>query len=191
MIYVLKTRGLNPPLIKIGTARKSMTDRIKSLQTGCPHILDLVYAKNGGLKEERALHLKLKEHRVTGEWFRWNSDTMKELGLKDNCKPIDPANPESFLTPRQKQINYLFRRGNYINSLHPQTFELFLSRHQYKKEEFFDFPKRKRKFHLVLSNAKEIRSYFGSLESCLNDKDEEKEQYFIMPLNVPIFKDNA
>jgi hypothetical protein len=137
MIYVVKTRGINPAFIKIGTASKSMSHRMKSLQTGCPHPLDLIYAENGGLKEEKLLHDKLKEHRIMGEWFKWNNEAMELFGLKENPKVLNPDSPQSFLTPNRSRLTTFSERAtltqltftplkcSYLGTvIRPKTFEI-------------------------------------------------------------------
>jgi hypothetical protein len=183
MIYVVKTKDLDPAFIKIGTARKSMSNRIKSLQTGSPHVLELIFAKNGGLKEERILHEKLKAHRVNGEWFRWNAETMRLLGLKENPKTLNPDSPKSFLTPRQKQLNHLFRKGHcYSNYIH--TIEVFLSNHCYTAKDLRDFPKGKERFAIFEMTYAEASETFGSLVKHEGASETEK-LVWISGLEVP------
>lgn len=67
---------------KIGVA-KSITNRIKLLQTGNPYIIKLeaVYRTTEPLarKIEKELHLKYKEYRCVGEWFTLPDSHKKSL----------------------------------------------------------------------------------------------------------------
>lgn len=55
--------------IKIGVA-SSVADRLVGLRTGSAEPLELIAAVPGNLTLERALHKKLQQHRVNGEWFK-------------------------------------------------------------------------------------------------------------------------
>jgi Meiotically up-regulated gene 113 len=57
--------------IKIGfTDRDDAEARIRSLQTGNPSSLVLLFTMPGSQAEERAIHQRFATHRVRGEWFR-------------------------------------------------------------------------------------------------------------------------
>lgn len=58
-------------LIKIGMT-VDMSDRLKTLQVGCPDelkLLGVIYDRRA-LRIEQALHARFNEHHVRGEWFR-------------------------------------------------------------------------------------------------------------------------
>ncbi len=55
--------------VKIGTANNP-EHRRQDLQSGVPMKLELLAAREGGHREEKALHRHLAASRVRGEWFR-------------------------------------------------------------------------------------------------------------------------
>lgn len=178
MIYVVRTKDSIPAFIKIGYAKKSLASRIRDLQTACPHTLELVFAKNGEIEEERKMQKALDGHGVRGEWFSWNEEVAKILKIPFNARPIHPENP-GFLTPRQKQINHLFRRGsNY--SIDICTMALFLARHQYTMRDLVEFPVRKAKFVILETTRRELHKANYGIESlCSEETDLDKTQLFI------------
>jgi hypothetical protein len=181
MIYIIKTTNCTPERIKIGYAKKSMRDRIKSLQTGCPFPIQLIYAKNGSLKDERILHDLLAKYRVSGEWFEWNSEVRDILKLPNDPKPLNPESPNTFLTPRQKQINHLFRKcptNEYY--LYAQTLNHFLAFHQYKEKELLEFPEAKARFIIFENKYSEVvKAFQGCLSLTSEKKDDEALVKFI------------
>jgi len=56
--------------VKIGIS-SSVSKRLCELQTGNPRKLEVVHVIPGGLKKERELHNKFRNHRLEGEWFEW------------------------------------------------------------------------------------------------------------------------
>lgn len=66
-LYILSMNGL----FKIGVS-DHVGARIKSLQTGSPYPITMVYSKYVGkaLDVEKILHQKFKTQRVMNEWFR-------------------------------------------------------------------------------------------------------------------------
>ena len=62
-------RAIGTQFIKIGKTRLYTDKRINALQTGCPHKLELISDKLQESEEE--LHQMFNEHRVRGEWFRY------------------------------------------------------------------------------------------------------------------------
>lgn len=78
VVYILTSEDKT----KIGVA-KSITNRIKLLQTGNPYILKLeaVYRTTEPLarKIEKELHLKYKEYKCVGEWFTLPDSHKKSL----------------------------------------------------------------------------------------------------------------
>jgi len=63
-VYFLKAGNF----YKIGHSR-SIKIRIGSLQTGCPHKIELAGVVAGGSSFEKHLHKRFKKHKVNGEWF--------------------------------------------------------------------------------------------------------------------------
>lgn len=68
MIYFVEAVGAD--LLKIGFTDGKPAERIRQLQTGCPHKLRLVAAEPGNELKEKRLHDRWSENRVQGEWFR-------------------------------------------------------------------------------------------------------------------------
>jgi hypothetical protein len=64
---------------KIGSSRNNPEGRLRQLQTGCPHRLELLSAfyLDSYQEIERYLHGKLKDHNSSGEWFVANDFTGK------------------------------------------------------------------------------------------------------------------
>jgi hypothetical protein len=72
MIYFLQ-QGWDGP-IKIGHTEDhgTLKTRITTLQTANPYPLRLLETTKGTLKDEDKIHSDLKEHKLTGEWFKNN-----------------------------------------------------------------------------------------------------------------------
>ena len=71
-VYFLRARG-TPKRIKIGKA-KDPIERMRALQTGCPHKITLAGAikckdDSQALRVEKALHAVFADKRKQGEWF--------------------------------------------------------------------------------------------------------------------------
>lgn len=74
-VYLIGMKN-QPNKFKIGsTRRKSITDRIKQLQTGNSEELYLkdFYETEKPFKLEQMLHNKYKDNRLLGEWFELSS----------------------------------------------------------------------------------------------------------------------
>ena len=67
-VYLIHARGT--ALFKIGYA-KDIKSRLAVLQTGSPHVLDLLLCRpaSNAIELEKALHDRLREKRTRGEWF--------------------------------------------------------------------------------------------------------------------------
>lgn len=68
MIYFIEAVGAG--LVKIGFTERDVEQRLKELQTGCPHKLRTLATMEGNATEEAELHLVLAHLRANGEWFR-------------------------------------------------------------------------------------------------------------------------
>ena len=84
MIYYIGNR--EQLIVKIGYTRdeKSLNERLISLQTGNPYKLEIIDTREGCRYIESQLHLQLKEHNLTGEWFTLNDEVLKSV---NNCIP--------------------------------------------------------------------------------------------------------
>jgi len=77
MIYLVKAEGTN--LYKIGYTAGKAEDRIKTMQTGCPHKLSIIEEVNGSQEKERWLHKTFSKNRKQGEWFEFNEETLEKV----------------------------------------------------------------------------------------------------------------
>jgi hypothetical protein len=66
VVYLLGAEGLD--LVKIGTTT-DVDRRVRTMQTGLPLTLSVLWTCEGGRKLERALHDKFRVHNRRGEWF--------------------------------------------------------------------------------------------------------------------------
>lgn len=91
-IYLLKIDTPDKRLYKIGSTRKTITNRIQSLQTGCPYEIQLVeyYESEYGQTVERTLQNRFKHNQTFGEWFEL--DLKEELKFKNMCEKIEAIN---------------------------------------------------------------------------------------------------
>lgn len=69
-------------VIKIGTTR-NLTQRMSSL--GNPEVLGIM---DGGLSEERRVHLAFDHLRITGEWFAETPEI--HAYIHQHCRPAPP-----------------------------------------------------------------------------------------------------
>lgn len=65
-LYVMQIHGMAP--VKVGVS-KNPEERRKSIQTGAPTPVRLLWEASGGYPLERALHRRFAEYRTKGEWF--------------------------------------------------------------------------------------------------------------------------
>lgn len=72
MVYFIEAVGAG--LVKIGFTDGDPTDRLKQLQTGCPHPLRLKGAVQGDARREKAYHAQFAHLREGGEWFRLTTE---------------------------------------------------------------------------------------------------------------------
>lgn len=66
VVYLLGAEGLD--LVKIGTTT-DIDRRVRTMQTGLPLTLSVLWTCEGGRDLERALHDKFRVHNRRGEWF--------------------------------------------------------------------------------------------------------------------------
>lgn len=65
-LYLMQMGDSGP--VKIGVAR-DVESRRRTIQTGCPYPVHIVYALPGRADMERHLHSRFSCHRLEGEWF--------------------------------------------------------------------------------------------------------------------------
>ena len=71
--------------IKIGYTN-NIKRRIKDLQVGNPHKLELIAQINGGKNKEERLHKKFDKYNIRNEWFEPNEEILKyisEINVKE------------------------------------------------------------------------------------------------------------
>jgi hypothetical protein len=68
VIYFIEAVGAG--LLKIGFTDRDPLERLRELQTGCPHTLRLLGTCPGTQADERQFHELWATTRTTGEWFR-------------------------------------------------------------------------------------------------------------------------
>lgn len=74
--YVYVIGNLNAKICKIGFSEKPK-ERIKSIQTGCPHLLKIILLFEAEKYTETKLHHKYARYKLYGEWFLIDG-TLKE-----------------------------------------------------------------------------------------------------------------
>lgn len=85
MVYFIEAVGAG--LVKIGFTDGDPLDRLKQLQTGCPHMLRLRATVAGGLDTEKEYHTKFIHHRASGEWFKLAMEIEVFIGLANWVLP--------------------------------------------------------------------------------------------------------
>lgn len=81
MIYFIEAIGAG--LVKIGFTERSVSDRLRELQTASPHRLRIAATVDGGLKEESRLHARFAHLAETGEWFRFGPEIHAAIAFAD------------------------------------------------------------------------------------------------------------
>ena len=71
-VYIVQA-GTDGP-IKIGIS-DNVKQRLSGIQTDNHERVSLLAYRDGGRKEEYALHCALRRHHIHREWFRWNAVT--------------------------------------------------------------------------------------------------------------------
>lgn len=94
-IYLLKLHGYN--VFKIGFTKNPPKDRVKSLQTGNPHEIELIssYKSDIATKVESVLHKRYETYKQSieadislgGEWFEL--PLSEALNFQENCRKIE------------------------------------------------------------------------------------------------------
>lgn len=79
MVYFIEAVGAG--LVKIGFTDGDPMDRLKQLQTGCPHALRLRGVLEGDQSAERAMHQQFAHLREGGEWFKFTIELEVYVGL--------------------------------------------------------------------------------------------------------------
>jgi hypothetical protein len=75
VVYVI---AMTDNIVKIGTT-KNLRSRLRALQTGTPHRLQVIASCPGGLVLEAELHREFSRQNVGGEWFNLSNDQLRVL----------------------------------------------------------------------------------------------------------------
>lgn len=122
-VYFIECAGR----IKIGYSR-DVTHRIRELSTAAAHDLILLHTIPGNVEFERAIHRRLKTHRVRGEWFHDSPDLRAEIAKivelgpaaigfhmvprADSKKPRVQSSPPAVVSRHDNPFTEAFRRLN-------------------------------------------------------------------------------
>lgn len=79
MIYFIEAVGADR--LKIGYTLSQPEKRLKEIQTGCPHKLQVLFAIEGDQNGEKELHRTFAHLRESGEWFRYDGELRGFLWL--------------------------------------------------------------------------------------------------------------
>jgi len=89
--YIYFVQGECGGPIKIGYST-DIEKRIKTLQTGYPDVLGILYLIPGDMADEEELHKELAYYRMRGEWFKPDEEVLRKIEfLKQNIEPAIKA----------------------------------------------------------------------------------------------------
>lgn len=77
-------------LVKIGFTGGDPAERLRGLQTGCPHRLELIAVIPGGESDEGRWHEDYAADRVNGEWFRLTPRLTVAIAVHATWAAISP-----------------------------------------------------------------------------------------------------
>tara|TARA_R110000823_G_scaffold187859_1_gene320001 strand:+ start:753 stop:1256 length:504 start_codon:yes stop_codon:yes gene_type:complete len=140
MVYLIKAE--NTDLYKIGYTEGRIKDRVKGLQTGCPHMLSIIEQCSGSIAHEQHLHQVFEDNRTHGEWFEFNEETLKKVidtmtSVIDTEKDIVEIRKfrdmyETFV----REDSCDFRMGNFISLA---ILEIMLDNHDTAIQRLMEF----------------------------------------------------
>ncbi len=96
--------------IKIGCSSDPQK-RLEGLQTSSPSPLKLLATTVGDFKEEKELHERFEDHRLTGEWFKPHDNLLEEIQAIN-----DVANALSFFTKSDRGSGVILPELCYLTS---------------------------------------------------------------------------
>ena len=79
IVYFIREVGTE--LVKVGKS-VNPEERLKSLQIGTPHKLELVHAVISVKYDENWFHKHLSKFHITGEWYRLDDSVLNEIMIK-------------------------------------------------------------------------------------------------------------
>jgi hypothetical protein len=132
-LYLITCKFENNFFIKIGKSR-NLENRVKNIQTGCPHKINRVFVIHSEYDEEingveKYLHFKFDECRINGEWYLGEKSFIKRL-----VSEFEKINSGGF---SWEEINEL------SDFIHFDSVEILLHHHDY---QFIEVKKIKGKF---------------------------------------------
>ena len=77
MIYLVNAENTN--LYKIGYTSVGVETRLKALQTGSPHKLNIIKQSDGSISKEKYIQNWFYYKKTRGEWFQFNDDDVKNV----------------------------------------------------------------------------------------------------------------
>lgn len=77
MIYLIAAKEVS--VCKIGYTKCKLEQRLRGIQGHNAFLLEILRVREGSRALERALHEKLKDERIRGEWFHLNDRVLKEF----------------------------------------------------------------------------------------------------------------
>lgn len=120
VLYVIGQPGT--AVVKIGKTT-SVASRLRSIQTGSPVPLAVLWWHIGGDELEKPLHRKFKEYRLYGEWFDFGveePDILVELEvIKRRPEEFPPPLTSSGDIGQHLDLYPPSSRYDYLRSLHP------------------------------------------------------------------------
>lgn len=171
MIYVLRTKGAS--FIKVGHTNSAIEERMGSIQTGCPYVLELIHVESGDIKRERWIHDYLKKFRASGEWFHATPIVYKKLGIPEDCQPLNPKDVGLMPSHRQYWLSYRFVPYRNADWEHIISLKDFCNKYKCTEEEVFEIDPKYAEFHIVLTTTNSIKARFNySYRDQLDDTDE-------------------
>ena len=104
--------------IKIGYT-DNVGKRLKQIQTGNPHKLNLLKVVNGGFDVESSIHKLFSEYRLEGEWFTPSREIMEYIDIDNN---ENNNNMDNFCDLEKHIINFcdkqlIINPNRYIESI--------------------------------------------------------------------------
>ena len=85
--YVYVIGNLNEKICKIGFSQKPK-ERLKGIQTGCPHILKIILLFEAEKYTETKLHHKYSKYKLSGEWFLIDGELEKSIYENIKKQPL-------------------------------------------------------------------------------------------------------
>lgn len=103
MIYFIRSGNDDGP-IKIGyTAYDDALSRMQTLQIGNPEQLTLLGVMPGSMEDEDRLHIRFKDYRMRGEWFRANERLLAYVSANANAyEHVAPPWPYTYGNKRKE-----------------------------------------------------------------------------------------